>query len=161
MSNKISWLLLILSIVILAGCKKDASINGGAYMARTSIDSLNLTIKLLEGVEYKGGDETSALFCEEAQTRYSRSFSIRPTESIPEDIVDWKLVALDNEGAFYYRTERKEAVGSGGPEEHLIGYVVINGHYFKVTSGAMLHSPSPDSTWCIPMIQTLRYEGGR
>lgn len=153
-------LFLLLIIVVATGCKKDASNKGrGIYMTRTSIESLDLTIELLEGVEYKGYDETLALFSEVAQTRYSRNFSIRPTESIPGDMGGWNSVALDKEGAFYYRTERKEAGGSGGPVEHLLGYVTINEHYFKVTSGAMLHSPSPDSTWCIPMIQTLRYEG--
>jgi len=124
-------------------------------MTRTIIDPLNLTIGLPEGFVQPHSDLLE--FCSDVETRYPRCFSIKAIESMPEDVVDWQSVALADGGTFYYHRTEWVYGGSGGPEERLKGYVVIDAHYFEVKA---THQDKyrPDSTWCIPIIKTLRYE---
>ncbi len=130
-------------------------------MIKTSIDSLNLTLELPEGL-VRQPTEGAPRFCFEAErmARFQRCFSILAVESMPENIANWESVSLlHSEGAFYYQTEWLENPGSSGPIHVLDGYVVVYDHYFRVTARALQESRNPHATWCIPMIQTLRYEG--
>jgi hypothetical protein len=149
--NRTGFILIILTSL---GCQNASNQLEKPHTTYQDIE-LGIQISVTEDLSVQKNDSI-VLICKKPTYRNAVCLSMEKVGSLDHDsIANWEILNLDNGGQVYYRTEKFNE-GSGGPEEHLTGYIVIKNQYFKITCADQAENGKPDSRWCVTYIKSIK-----